>query len=98
MAAGSHHVGAVGKRIELAVTVERVAEFPRAKYGAPWIEEMFAIVTMRDEAGNAIVSKSASFWSEKGRTFTIRATVKEHTAYNGEKQTIVQRCNVKETA
>lgn len=93
--AASEHVGKIGQRIEIAVTVERVAEFPRAKFGAPWIEEMFAIVTMRTAEGQAIVSKSASFWSEKGRQFTIRATVKEHSEYKGEKQTIVARVQVK---
>jgi hypothetical protein len=56
------------------------------------------IVTMRTAEGNAIVSKSASFWSEKGRQFTIRATVKEHGEFKGEKQTIVARVTTKEQA
>ena len=93
--AASEFVGKIGERLELAVTVERVAEFPRAKFGAPWIEEMFAIVTMRDAAGNAIVVKSASFWSEKGRQLTIRGTVKEQTEFNGERQTVLARVQVK---
>lgn len=96
--AASRHVGEIGKRIECQVTVERVAEFPRAKFGAPWIEEMFAIVTMRTAEGNVIVSKSASFWSEAGRQLTIRGTVKEHNEYKGEAQTVVQRVTSKEQA
>lgn len=96
VAAASEHVGQVGKRIEVAVTVERVTEFIRPKFGAHWIEECFAIVTMRTAEGAAIVSKSTSFWSEKGRQLKIRATVKEHTEYKGEKQTIIQRVAVLE--
>ena len=50
---------------------------------------------MRDEAGNAIVVKSPSFYGrEKGDAFTLRATVKEHSEYRGEKQTRVERAAV----
>ena len=98
VSAASQHVGKVGERLEIPVTVERVASWERPKFGAHWITEVFAIVTMRTAEGNAIVSKSASFWSEKGRQFTIRATVKEHSEFKGEKQTIVARVQVKENA
>lgn len=93
----SGHIGKVGERIEIAVTVENVFTFERGKFGAPWVKECVSIVTMRDEAGNAIVSKSASFWSEKGKQFTIRATIKEHGSYKGECQTTVARVQVKAT-
>lgn len=88
--AASGHVGEVGKRIEIAVTVERIAHYVRPSF-AGYGTETVAIITMRDSAGNAIVSKSSSFRAEKDEAFTIRATVKEHGEYNGEKQTIVQR-------
>lgn len=94
--AASGYVGKVGERVELAVTVERVFTFDRPKYGAGWTFETVSIVTMRDAAGNAIVSKSASFWSEEGKQFTIRATVKEHGSYKGELQTTVARVQVRE--
>jgi hypothetical protein len=94
--AASGYVGKVGGRIELEVTVERVFQFERPKFGASWLTETVNIVTMRDAEGNAIVSKSPSFWSEEGRQFTIRATVKEHGTYKGECQTIVARVAVKE--
>lgn len=94
--AASGYVGKVGERIEVAVTVERVASWERPKFGASWLTEMFSIVTMRTAEGNAVISKSASFWSEEGRQFTIRATVKELSEYKGEKQTVVARVQVKE--
>lgn len=95
-AANSRHVGKVGERLEVAVTVERVISFSRPRFNAPWLEETLSIVTMRDAAGNAIVSKSTSFYAAKGETMMIRATVKDHSEYNGEQQTIVSRIKVRE--
>jgi len=83
----SQHVGTVGKRATFAVEVDRVAHF-ESMYGIVWI------VTMRDEAGNALVSKSTSFRAERGKKLTIKATVKEHSEYRDEKQTVIQRIKV----
>jgi hypothetical protein len=89
--AASGFVGKPGERVELAVTVERVASFERPKFAAPWVTETITIVTMRDEAGNAIVSKSTAFYAERGEKLTFKATIKEHSDFRGEKQTVVQR-------
>lgn len=86
----SNHVGYVGERLTLAVTVERVASFERPAFNAPWTTTVVNIVTMRDAAGNAIVSKGR-FYADKGERLTIKATVKEHSIYKDERQTIVQR-------
>jgi hypothetical protein len=93
--AASGYVGKVGARIDIEVTVERVFTFYRPSFRG-YGDEAVHIVTMRDIAGNAIVSKSASFWSEEGKKFTIRATVKEHGSYKDECQTIVARVAVKD--
>lgn len=90
--AASGYVGAVGKRVECKVQVARVASFTRQAFGPYGGVETVWILTMRDEAGNAIVSKTPRFHAEKGESFTLRATVKEHSEYDGEKQTVVQRC------
>lgn len=92
--AASGFVGEIGQRIEVAVTVDRVASFPRPVFGGGGMETVW-IVTMRDEAGNAIVSKTPRFRAEKGETFKLRATVKEHSTYRDEKQTLVQRCEAR---
>ena len=89
--AASGYVGKVGERIECAVTVERVFKFERPAFGTARQYETVAIITMRDAAGNAIVSKSASFWAEEGQKMVIRATVKEQGIYKGERQTTVAR-------
>lgn len=98
VAASSRHVGKVGERLEVAVTVDRVASFDRPRFGAPWTSETVSIVTMRDTDGNAIISKSPSFYAAKGESFTIRGTVKEHSEYRGEQQTIIARAKIRQPA
>jgi hypothetical protein len=96
LAAASGFVGKVGERMEFPVKVERVAGYVRRSFSG-FGEETVNIVTMRDEAGNAIVVKSPRFWAEKGEEFVLRASVKEHSEYNGEKQTVVMRAVKMET-
>lgn len=91
--AASDWVGRAGERLTLAVTVERVASFERPAFNALWTTEIVHVVTMRDRTGNAIVAKGR-FSAEKGETLTIKATVKEHSTYKDERQTIVQRVAV----
>lgn len=91
--AGSGHIGKVGERLTVAVTVERVHSFERPCFNANWLTEMCHFVTMRDAAGNALVSKG-KFHAAKDSAITIRATVKAHGEYKGEKQTIINRVQV----
>jgi hypothetical protein len=95
--AASDHVGAIGDRITVKVKVERVIYFERPAFNAPWTTETVYIATMRDEAGNAIVSKGR-FAPEEGATLTIKATVKEHSMYRDQRQTVVQRIKEMEAA
>ena len=93
--AASGFIGEVGKRLELTVTAERVTSI-ETQFG------VMRIATMRDAAGNAIVSKGrfvppTAHWTEErgweisAEPFTIKATVKDHTSFRDERQTIVQR-------
>lgn len=93
--AASGYVGTIGKRDTFTVTAERVTSI-ETQYG------LIYFATMRDANGNAIVSKgrfipSTANWTEDrgwqvtAEPFTIKATVKEHSTYRDEKQTIVQR-------
>lgn len=88
--AASRHVGTVGKRQVFAVTVERINSFTRPRF-AGYGDETVWVVTMRDGNDAAIVSKSSTFCPEKGDRLSIKATVKAHDEYRGERQTIVQR-------
>jgi hypothetical protein len=98
VAAASRHVGKVGERVEIAVTVERVAKYERPSFSNPRYTDTVFIITMRDADGNALVSKTPSFHAEAGEQLTIKATIKEHSEYNGEQQTVLQRIKVKEEA
>lgn len=89
----SRHVGTIGKRETFTVTVDRIASFDRPRFNAFGMETVW-IITLRDDNGNAIVSKSASFYAERGESLKIKATVKDHSSYDGEQQTIVQRIKV----
>lgn len=93
--AASRHVGEVGKRYTFKVSVHRINSYERPAFGR-WGNETVWIVTLRDEKGNAIVVKSPAFCPEKGETLTIKATVKEHSVYNTEEQTVVQRVKIME--
>lgn len=92
--AASTHVGTVGQRLTFDVTVEHVATFDRPSFSASWLSETVYIVTMRDTVGNALVVKSPSFYAPKGEALKIKGTVKEHTAYREEAQTVLFRVAV----
>jgi hypothetical protein len=93
--AASRYVGEVGERIEANVTVERVSSFTRTPFCGFGHEEVY-VVTMRDEAGNCLVSMSPSFFAKQGDAFAIRATVKDHSTYRDEAQTKLQRIKIVE--
>ena len=93
--AASGHVGKVGERLKLTVVAERVVGIETA-FG------LMMIATMRDSDGNAIVAKGRfvpptanwnedAGWKVTAEPFAIKATVKEHATFRGERQTIVQR-------
>lgn len=88
--AASDYVGAVRNRITAEVEVERVHSFGRIQFNGDGYETVY-IVNMRDATGNLLVSKSASFYRKEGSKLTIKATVKDHSDYRGERQTIVNR-------
>lgn len=91
--AASDYVGSIKDRITAQVKVERVYQFERTSFGG-YGYEVVSIVTMRDAAGNALVSKSARFYRKEGDELTIKATVKDHTEYRGERQTLIERVAV----
>jgi hypothetical protein len=95
--ASSSWVGEVGKRMTVTVTVERQNVFYRRDFTG-YGEEAVYVTTMRTADGNAIVVKSPRFSAEVGETLVLTATVKEHSEYRGERQTLVQRPTVKVAA
>jgi hypothetical protein len=82
--AASQHVGAEKDRLEVTATVERVADVD-TDYGTLHIH------TLRTSDGHALVWKTTSARLDVGWTGPIRATVKRHSEYKGERQTEVTR-------
>jgi hypothetical protein len=89
--ATSAFVGAVGDKIEMILTIERVIPID-TQFGTTYIN------LCRDQQGNAVTYKGNSNIGEVGEVSNVRATVKEHTVYNGVNQTIIQRPKVLEAA
>ena len=89
--ANSQHVGAVGGKVTLTITVERIIVL-ESQWGATYI------TIARDEHGNAITYKGKIDIGRKGDTNTVTASIKEHTVYNGIKQTVIQRPTLLEVA
>lgn len=84
----SQHVGQIGDRMDLTVTVHRVIVV-EGNYGTTGIHKM------TDQAGNELVWFATSgSWLEEGSSYVIKATVKAHDEYQGRKQTVVNRAKV----
>lgn len=101
----SEFVGNVGDKIEVAVKVNLVVDCSYRLNAYTKVDTDLLI--MNDEKGNVITWKTSSYPNLKidGKTHYIRnfdgsfkiiGTVKEHTTYNGVKQTVLTRCKVKE--
>ena len=85
--AASGYVGEIGDRIEFDVTLVFVMGFD-GFYGTTWIN------VMRDADGNVIAYKGSACLGQKGDTFKVKGTVKDHALYKGTKQTVINRPKV----
>ena len=90
----SKHVGEVGQRIKLELTYLGSAHF-EVRFG--WATQEMYIHNFVDENGNKFIWKSGCYVSgEKGEKTTVTGTIKEHSEYKGEKQTVLTRCKIVE--
>ena len=92
------YLGTPKERRTFSVTVLRCFDFVRPSFSGYGSERVF-IVTMVDKAtGACLVSKSPAFSAKEGEELTLKATVKEHSQFRGQAQTIIQRIVVLEDA
>jgi len=90
----STHVGTLGERLELTGTVEAVRTFERDAWGYGGGVETCYVYTIR--VGNdALVTFGRNLNIDVGDTITFRGTVKDHGEYRGERQTTVNRVNIR---
>lgn len=95
----SQYAGEVGEKIAVRIVESKTAHY-EVNYG--YTPQTMYVHIMKDASGNVYVWKTQNGglgWYE-GETwyspdeFTIKGTVKEHSEYNGEKQTVLTRCKV----
>ena len=83
--ASSAFVGVLGCRQRLALTIERIVVLESQFYGTNYI------TIGRTGDGDVVTYKGRTNIGDKGEIVTVEAMIKEHTVYNGVKQTIIQR-------
>lgn len=97
----SEHVGTVGQRIEIHVKEYRILKTWYNDFG----KEVFLIRFIDDEDNLFIWKFSGWFFGytmpdgciyhpEATEPFMMKGTIKEHTEYNGQKQTVLSRCKI----
>ena len=99
----SAFVGTLGERTTFKLTVDKVVEVEVTPFSY-YDSSIIFIFLMRDEAGNRVIYKTKSSLClhigehyldiKAGDKIEIKATIKAHEEYKGEKQTIVQRAKV----
>lgn len=104
----SQFYGEVGQRVELQLFYERSASWERPSFKGFGTEKMYAHI-FKDANGNVFVWKTTKWLGnvitsklgdenyyeyEQGQMLTVKASIKEHSEYNEEKQTILTRCQI----
>ena len=92
----SDYVGQIGDKIEVKATYIATARFEVPSFGG-WGTDTMCIHMFRDANGNKLVWKTGCGLGEnieKGMEITLKGTVKDHSEYKEEKQTVLTRCKV----
>ena len=86
----SKHIGEIGQRLKIKVKYVFTASWD---VDSPWGNTTHHIHKFVDADGNIFVWKTTSYVDgEYGTELVLAGTIKEHTEYNGEKQTVLTRC------
>jgi hypothetical protein len=83
--AASAHIAAVGDKVTLTITVERIVVLESKIYGTNYI------TVGRTAEGSVVTYKGRVHLGGKGDTSVVKATVSGHEFYNGVAQTTIQR-------
>lgn len=89
----SQYVGTVGEKFSDEVTLTKIHTFTThfTHFG-----ETNYIYKFTDSKGNTLVWKTASGNLEEGKRYLITGKIKDHSEYDGDKQTVLTRCKAKE--
>ena len=92
----SQYIGEVGERIDVDVVLEKESWYDITTPTGYILNTMW-IYTFRNEHGDSIVWKtSKTLPIERNQRVHVRGTIKEHSEYKDEKQTILTRCKITE--
>lgn len=91
----SKHVGTVGQKLAFAATYLHRGSYTVRSFKGYGTETMYAH-TFADADGNKFVWKTTNYLCgiEEDTSVQVAGTVKEHSEYNGEKQTTLTRCKI----
>lgn len=93
----SEYIGNVGDRLEFEADLVGEFTFETPGYMS-WETELMHIYKFKTAEGNIVVWKTTSYISEyfedNVKHFKFKGTVKEHSEYKGEKQTVVNRVKI----
>ena len=93
----SQHVGEIGQRLTISGTFEYTAFFEVPSFRGFGTDTMY-IHNFKDDDGNVLVWKTSSCLNRdaiyEGDQVQIKGTVKEHSEYKDEKQTVLTRCKI----
>ena len=87
IASSSDYIGKIGERITVTVKEANVVTSWETMYGTTWLNKIV------DVNGNILIWKSSSSAEIKPGNI-LKGTVKEHSEYDGAKQTVVTRCKI----
>lgn len=88
----SEYIGEVGQKLSVDVVLERICQF---ETHFTYRGETSYIYKFADTNGNTVTWKTAKHLDiEEGWTGNITGTVKEHSEYRGDKQTVLTRCKI----
>lgn len=88
----SEYIGTVGDKIQLKVKylTQFIYHTNYSYYG-----ETHFIYKFSDENGNTLIWDTSSCQELKeGDSYTIKGTIKDHSEYKGDKQTVLNRCRI----
>lgn len=99
------YIGTAGEKLTIEATL--VGEF-EIETTLGWMTQHFTIYSFKDDSGSKLIWKTSSvlktkenkdgncYYIQKGDRVKITGTVKEHSTYKGEEQTVLQRVKVNE--
>lgn len=88
----SEYVGNIGDKVEMRLTFKDEYTFTTH---FTYSGELNFIRKFVDENGNTFVWKSSKYLElEQDKEYTVKGTIKDHSEYKGDKQTILTRCKI----